>query len=835
MARKVANADGNFTASIWGTCDSASELDSETGSTALTAADQNSSTFTPAAVAIDAILVKLASRASGSPTNTITITLRNNTTATDIASVTLNVSDLQVCDTTNREGGWYLFKLGATHTPNGADTYVIRARLSATTTAVSLWRDGTAANWSRLLRTTTTSAPAAADRLVVTKEWTSAGTGTARSVTMDNTAATVFGTSSGLTTTNWVNSAMIIGNGGTLTWGNTAATNYLLTLVGSVVVYAAGTYICGGSGSEIPRDSTAILEFQQNTSGDSRFGCLNLSTVSVRGLSRTSGKNVVQCLLNTDEAAAQTTLGVDTDTGWKSGDEIAIASTTRTNTEAELRTLSADANAADMTVTAGLTNAHKGTASENLQAEIILLSRNVVIRTNNVAEFTAIEVQNTATAFFSWVRCTNHGFAAGIGTLDTTTGSVTYEFCSFDAWGTTAPLRTLSNSANNFTVSNCVGYTTAAGNYVNIAATAGTSWTINLCTCVRSGNAAQFILSDIGGTFTNIRASGCSAQGMSLTESSVAIVGTVNNLVAHSNGNVGIAITAAIQNKTISNLLIFRNNSLGLTLTCPSSVPMYAAIVDGLISFGNTTTNVQLAQLNGTLTLNAPIIAGDTSFSTATGLEISSSTGMTGILYVLGGTIGGGGGTKTTHTTRDVFFNSNTAINQATFIGTSLLSATEFAGETVPHVGSFYKIQNPDGAIANTRAYYTKVGQITYETTTVHGTVSQKLTPIETLGSRLFSAPVRVAVNNADTVTMSVWARKDGSYNGSIEPRLVVRANPAIGINADTVLDTLSVGANTWEQLSGTTAAVTGKGVLEFAVEVNGTAGNAFVDTFEAT
>jgi len=49
----------------------------------------------------------------------------------------------------------------------------------------------------------------------------------------------------------------------------------------------------------------------------------------------------------------------------------------------------------------------------------------------------------------------------------------------------------------------------------------------------------------------------------------------------------------------------------------------------------------------------------------------------------------------------------------------------------------------------------------------------------------------QVAVASGNTVTASVWIRKDGSYLTS-QPRLIVRSNPAVGITVDTVLATMS-------------------------------------------
>ena len=84
---------------------------------------------------------------------------------------------------------------------------------------------------------------------------------------------------------------------------------------------------------------------------------------------------------------------------------------------------------------------------------------------------------------------------------------------------------------------------------------------------------------------------------------------------------------------------------------------------------------------------------------------------------------------------------------------------------------------------------------------------------------------------SGNTAAVTVKVRKNGSYAGD-QPRLVVKANAAAGIPADVVLDTLSVGADTWETLSGTTAAVDDDAILEFVVDCNGVAGDVFVDTW---
>jgi len=99
---------------------------------------------------------------------------------------------------------------------------------------------------------------------------------------------------------------------------------------------------------------------------------------------------------------------------------------------------------------------------------------------------------------------------------------------------------------------------------------------------------------------------------------------------------------------------------------------------------------------------------------------------------------------------------------------------------------------------------------------------------------------VKVAVASGNTVTVCVWIRKSASgYTSGVnyvgdEPRLIVRANPALGSHffSDTVLatSTLSTNYGTWggngvgSPLCGTTSATAADGEAEFIVDCDMTA-----------
>ena len=110
---------------------------------------------------------------------------------------------------------------------------------------------------------------------------------------------------------------------------------------------------------------------------------------------------------------------------------------------------------------------------------------------------------------------------------------------------------------------------------------------------------------------------------------------------------------------------------------------------------------------------------------------------------------------------------------------------------------------------------------------------SEALLPNSASG-KLPSGSKKFAVASGETATVNVYVRKTSTYNGN-QPRLIVKANSIAGIASDTVLDTMSVGTGTWEQLSGTTATVSDDCVLEVYVDCDGTAGTVNVDDWSIT
>ncbi len=264
------------------------------------AATATSVTFTATNLKVfDAVLLWVKVTAA-SPTGTFKVDLQKG--GVSQAAVTVNKSDLP--DSTNSIPVPVLFKLTTTATGDGGANWTIVITTTGTGTVTISLASATTTNYTRAIRTTTAATAAAGDNFFVMGELTGAGTHTSRTVTMDNQNTTAFGNGS-------VNSTTVYGGlgavscYGSLIWQNTASTNYILRLAGDLIVYWQGVYNQGAIGAEIPRNGSAILEFQPvSVDGDFGLRILENAVGKTAGLSRTSGKNVTQCKLTSDVSGA---------------------------------------------------------------------------------------------------------------------------------------------------------------------------------------------------------------------------------------------------------------------------------------------------------------------------------------------------------------------------------------------------------------------------------------------------------------------------------------------------------------------------------------------------
>lgn len=846
MAILASIASGNFTAAAtWGLVDATSYLGGETAAEIITTAysGTRSAAFTPGAITISHIGVKLAVRTGTTGTISVNLELDSDNSQVAGTEVTINVADLPVAATADANGGWHFFKLAAPVTLIAATAYQVAAKTSSAS-QVSLFRGtATPGDLSRALITTTTQAPVAGDDTITAGEYTGAGTSNSFTVTMNETATTDYG-SAPTAANSLLTPGIAICNKGTLTWGTTAATNYNLKLSNSIIVYSGGTLNMGTIGGECPRNSTMTLQFDPGTNVDYGLVVRNLGTWNAQGLSRTSGKNIVSCYLNTDEAINSMSLGVDTDTGWLDNDVIAIATTTRTAAQCETGTLNGNAGASTLTVDGfagaggGLAFAHSGTSPT--QAEVILLTRNIVIRGASSTLQAYVRVMATAVVDIDWTEFmwlgSNTSNKKGID-VETTTGSFVIEYSSLNNFIVTGcnGITITSSTGSGIDISNNCFYNINS-NHIGLTTATSGSYTIDNNVMIRSvvTNTGIVSLVDVGGIFTNNKVAGSAGYGILLAEANT--LGTFSTNTSHGNGSTGFAFNSAVNGGVVDSCTTWRNTGHGIATEAATRVSNVTFL--NCIAFGNTTT-ISSGNSFGNfynVTFDGLISNGDSSFATNVGVQTLNAPTVW-YIHFKNCNFGTASGIKVSHATGDIS-TSPAFAGILRFENCILASATEVSGTTLMVKGAIVSSQRHDQT-AGLHKLWRYGGLITIETvTTQAGGHSMKMTPssasIKLESSGEFGG-FKVQVANGQTCTPTVYVYEDASYNGA-RARLIVKQNYALGITADTVLDTATAASDgAWEALTGTTAAVTDDGVLEFVVDCDGTAGNLFVDTFSAT
>jgi hypothetical protein len=778
MATLIASATGNFTSSsIWELVDSTSFLDSEAGNTALTTSFVSSSAFTPGAITIDGIAVKIASRAA-SPTGTMSVRLFNSTGAAAVAgtTVTINVSDITADSTVTGSGGWYFFKFSSSVTLLAATNYTVQASTSSST-QVNLYRDGTANNWSRCLRTTTNQAPASTDVLIMTGEWTSAATKTDITVTMNETATTAYGKT-------------YVGKGGTLQYGTATATNYVLRLAGDLVLNSTGVLNIGTTGTPMPSTSTAVLEF--DCASDGQYGLIvyNSSVLVAQGNAITTN-----ALLAADASASATSLTTSVSTGWKNGDNIALAPTSRTYTEAETKSLTADASGTTLTISA-ITNARSGTSPT--QAELVNLTRNVKIRSVSSTNMTYIDMYQNASVDIDYVEfrylgvnsINKYGFNIRGGT---NTNSISVRYSSM--WDFESYIVNINTVTTNFEFSdnvlyNCNSaataiaafYMTAGGTYSNLKIN-NNIWIG--CKCTTSTTNGIVRLNGLNTQFNGNVFAGCDSGSTSnaavhITSGLQAI--EISGLTCHTNRGYGIFTESGSRYQTWQNFTLWRNGNYGFATgssTFNTKIRLYTATM-----FGNTTGNMLLQGGTNLCIFRSLTLRGDASFSTGVGISCSHK----GWVHIYNSSLGA----TTAHTTADIS-NSMSAAGLYLY-NTSLNSTTEISNSTSLDEGFGIFMHKYDANSTQFRIIG-RFGQLDQETTnrkTASG-YAWKITPNATNNSgsdkicipALYEdRPFKAVANASSLVTITAWVLKNAAYNGNAA-RLVLLGGIIGGISSD--------------------------------------------------
>lgn len=841
MATLISAANGNFTsAGSWGLVDATAYLDSEAATVVLSSSNTDSQTFVPGAITVDGVAVKLAARAA-SPSGTMSLTLRDSTAGSDVETVTVNVSDLPVAG-----NGWVFFKFASSHVLSGTDSYLIRAVTSGAN-QVTLYRNGTAANMSRLVRTTTTQAPASGDQLVVCGELTGAGASTTITITMDNTATTSFGP----TVSGGPPQGVVVSAYGVFTWSTAASTALYFKWKGILLVAGGGVMNVGTSGGRIASTSTAVLECDSATTLDTGIQVLG-GTFRVYGAAKTN----VWTKLTADAAASATTLTVASTSGWAAGDVVGIASTTQTYSQCEKRTINSIIGATSFDVTVALTNAHGGNATTGVQAEIVNLTQNVVFRGVSAslcgyfycATLAVVDINNCEFTQWGGNATNKHGLTPAGSSTSASFRYVSVHDCNGNSQYVFDLTSGVASSASWLTIQHVVSYNVDLyGIYAAVSGVLGASPTIDDCVFMLNGALAMvwFQLTD-GCSIGSIRviATNGLAAGYGVRFISPCTI-TLAGLVVHSCGERGVSIEGAsirVEVTGSGDTAVWRNanngvyieNELGATT---GGVPVVPAVAfTNLQCFGNLGTGFYIVRgVNAFnfIVLTSCVFNGGSTLVQDYGIRFGGiGTGISApdSLYLYSCSIGQTTGFGVAGTTLAGI--SQVIANNTLFSAPPVITGTAF--------GAYLKAQHYSAGPNDNRTYYwngtAQTDSVIYRT----ASPSERLTPNSNSSTtyKLQSGDKAIPVGSGKAATVTVYVRTsvvgDGQAYSGAAPRLMLRQNNAAGVTSLTVLGTLSGGSGSFASIVGVTPTALEDCTMHVYVDCNGTAGWVNVDDWSA-
>ncbi len=814
MAQLLCESNINFTSSSWKVIDSTSYLNSESYNTTVTTSFVASSTFTPGAITVEGVMVKLNYILSS--TGTITVELYNSTAESSVAGATLtvNVSELpqQLINTTGCHGFVY-FKFAAPVLLLAATLYSVRVRTSSSST-VSL--AGVSSNWTRCLVTSTTAAPAASDNLFICAPYITTTAPSVITCTFNNTAATSFG-------------SLELGAYGKMVLENNASTAYLLKIAsGGLIILGLNSIMeMGTSANRVQSTSSIRIDLPCASNGANGIQNRHLSTFTMYGTQRTR-----LAKLAADSAAGATSLTTNISTGWKNGDLIAFANTIRSASPSftERKALTADASGTTLTISAmsqaklgsGLVICDIGNLTSNAQIYGTSAALNFYFQsgTNALGISPKLDIDNVE------MRYVGGGVSERLGIqIFNHDASFTTNFTNCAIHEGTNRLISLGGNLTNLNMQNNVLWGATYGFFTGInSSTAGTrvfSNNLILAQTYRGIWMNPQISTDSLVISNNIISGVSGGYGIefNLADNTTCL----SNNTAYGCGNSGLF--GVIYRSRITNMNSYISNYYS------TSIKGYDSIWDGGLIFGGLYCNIGI-DAGYNMTYKSLSIQSYTAYSTADAFGVNA--GGVREQYVdncLIGTVTAHSKTVESLTTVFDITLRNCTIGDSTYIS---------LGHCVTN-GTKVSFQRLNGTAASNRCYK-QMGYSINDTTIFDSSPSsQRLVPSTTSLIKLWSTIFRVPVASGTTTTVSVKVRKsvvgDGTaYNGN-QPRLILKANTSAhssAYNNDIICATATIASDgAWETLSYTLpSAVTDNVGMEFYVDCDGTTGWVNVDDF---
>ena len=783
-----------------------------------------------------------------------------------------------------------MFKFASSSALSNTTNYYVCAKTS-NSSSVTLFRDGTAANWSHLLRTTATGTAAAGDPLYVMGDWTAGSPDTLASYTISVTTndtnsygqvAAAQCTAASTPTSCCTGAAagvtcpaegIQVSKGGTLNYTSGGSTTSAFKAHGQLAVFSSGEFdigkcaardYSGGCTTFIPSTSTTTYTMDSSTTNvDSGLSIYSGGIFNAFG---SNSPSIVKDLLAADAANGATTITTTQTTGWLNGDSIVISSTSQTPGDAEVKALTgnctttscpitalATANTTSMCNTAGSFD-HCGITPT--QADLGRITHNVLMAGTDSSHQGYVYCQGGSQCVLRYVETKWFGSATtnkrGFDVQTTTCGTtpcfdMQYSSLHDDTVANSLAIDISGAATNNVTISNNVFWNNTNFPFI-ISATTGAALTFdsNLFVGTAGANQSGVTLFDVGGTFTNnIITSGSGTTSAITVSEAGAVVGTFAGNTVHSN-SAGLLVSGAI-NSTLSTTTAWRNSATGLVCGATNVVTPSNITFAGLTMFGNSGQNIIVTNCSNAL-FTGVVSNGDAKFATTSGVVVASTSSADIVLDSPSFDVAAGSGNnaRTAHTND---MNYSSGYGQVTLNNPTLSAANPVGAQTSMAPGSYFAFQRFNTTAGDHR-YYTRDGLLQTDTTNYYNTVpGLRLTPNSNTSSteRLQSGNLQgeKCVNMANgtkvTPTVHVCLISSPAYNG-LAPRLLRKKNQAMYGSGDTADELLATGTTStgtcvgtggtgWQTLSAQTASnTTDDGVVCFFVDVTGTTGYAVVD-----
>lgn len=902
MATRISKANGNWNASsTWNNVATGTNAQ-QTNHGAATVNVSNGGTVTTPnftgnnGSTTDGVLLALTRNSSTSGTLTVEL-LKAGVSQ---VSVTVNCADLPAF----KSLVFFKFTSNHTFDASTTYAIRVTASASANNGAL-FGRSSTANDLFKLLRLTTSTQPVATDVLVVVGELTGAGTSNSWTVTFNETVATEataatdygLGQTGASSTTNSIQ-GVDVGAKGTLTWASAASTIYKLRVSGNVIVWSDGKFQRGTTGTPYTSTATAILELDcpaivdygffvtdggiledhgaaktyVTTMTESRGGLLsangtttvtrlegqpftdysNGDTVNINGSSRTisSITNADTMVVNSSvttgvvdyvKTNGTMTLKVADTTGWRVGDSLHIASSTRAGGGQNLGTITTVDSSTQVTLSTPMTNGHWLFThnGRNYAPHVANNTRNVKMR--GVSTSLTMYANIAASAVINSMKNNEYEFVGS-----STAGRFGFHFAGTAASITQTMEGTVLKSSG--ASSRMLDITTTLSGTLNIIDVVMTSvnrfgmniagitiaGTLNITRPYFANNGSDQLLlmaPTITGSVTITDPILVGAASSALHLAPVPGASTVGGLLVtnptiYGSSNNGIVYTGGGTVRTkVTAVEIYRCGAAGLLMTGGAKFEIEIDRIFGCANANIQSATNQFSNLYMTGTSGDGKVDPGANYTTVTAWTISMGMSNFFVENVRFGSV-------TPFTT---VFNITAGLFLYGLLSNVEMNGTsEITNQSAWVPGSYIGSQKHDQTAGVHKTWYPE-GTVTIDTTIADADPSARLTPLSAT-EKLSMKIGEVGIDSGTTKTISVKVRRsvvgDGTAHNGNHTQLVALKNVAAGISTDTVIDTAtSAEDGAWETLSGTSPAITDNAVVEFVVRTDGTQGWINVDT----